>query len=165
MTLESYNPGHHVLNEYGLLTVGGLRIMGGADVAEPFPMSTSNIPAGTVVVIDAENPGRLKVSDHSYDHRVAGIISGANGVNPGITLQQHSNLGSGENVALSGRAYVLADISNGPISPGDLLTTSATCGYAMKVINYHKAQGAIIGKAMTSLKEGKGFVLVLVSLQ
>jgi len=35
----------------------------------------------------------------------------------------------------------------------------------MRVRNYAKAQGAIIGKAMTGLKSGRGLVLVLVSLQ
>jgi len=68
-------------------------------------------------------------------------------------------------VALSGRAWVYADATRNPIMPGDLLTTSATPGYAMKVVNYQKAQGAIIGKAMTELKSGTGLVLVLVSLQ
>ena len=58
-----------------------------------------------------------------------------------------------------------ADTANGPIKPGDLLTTSATPGYAMKVADHAKAQGAILGKAMTGLKAGQGFVLVLVSLQ
>ena len=57
------------------------------------------------------------------------------------------------------------DASNGAIQPGDLLTTSATPGHAMKVTDHHQAQGAIIGKAMTGLSEGKGMVLVLVSLQ
>ena len=72
---------------------------------------------------------------------------------------------SGENVALSGRVYVLADAASGPIKPGDLLTTSDTPGCAMKVTDHGKAQGAILGKAMGSLNEGKGMVLVLVSLQ
>jgi hypothetical protein len=35
----------------------------------------------------------------------------------------------------------------------------------MKVRDSRKAQGAIIGKAMTALKGGRGLVLVLVSLQ
>lgn len=51
------------------------------------------------------------------------------------------------------------------LNRGHLLTTSATPGHAMKVTNYAKGHGAIIGKAMTALKEGKGLVLVLVSLQ
>jgi hypothetical protein len=66
---------------------------------------------------------------------------------------------------LTGRVYCWADASYAPIEPGDLLTTSDTPGHAMKVTNHKKAQGAIIGKAMTSLKEGKGLVLVLVTLQ
>jgi hypothetical protein len=68
-------------------------------------------------------------------------------------------------VALTGRVYVLAEASKGAIHPGDLLTTSSTPGHAMKVANHGKAQGAILGKAMTGLSEGKGMVLVLVSLQ
>jgi hypothetical protein len=68
-------------------------------------------------------------------------------------------------VALSGRVYALADASKGAIKPGDLLTTSATPGHCMKVTDHAQAQGAIIGKAMSALKEGKGTVLVLVSLQ
>jgi hypothetical protein len=35
----------------------------------------------------------------------------------------------------------------------------------MKVANFTRAQGAILGKAMTSLDDGKGLVLVLVTLQ
>jgi NAD(P)H-hydrate repair Nnr-like enzyme with NAD(P)H-hydrate dehydratase domain len=57
------------------------------------------------------------------------------------------------------------DASRQPIKPGDLLTTSGTPGYAMKVMNHRKATGAIIGKAMTALKSGTGLVLILVSLQ
>ena len=68
-------------------------------------------------------------------------------------------------MALSGRVYALADASKGAIKPGDLLTTSSTLGHCMKVTDPTKAQGAILGKAMTGLKEGKGMVLVLVSLQ
>jgi hypothetical protein len=46
-----------------------------------------------------------------------------------------------------------------------MLTTSSTPGHAMKVTNHAKAQGAILGKAMTGLKNGRGAVLVLVTLQ
>ena len=66
-------------------------------------------------------------------------------------------------VALSGRVWVYCDATRNPIQPGDLLTTSATPGHAMKVTNHTKAQGAIIGKAMTRLKSGRGLVLVLVT--
>jgi hypothetical protein len=60
---------------------------------------------------------------------------------------------------------VQATASNGPIEPGDLLTTSDVPGCAMRATDHVRAQGAILGKAMSALKEGKGSVLTLVSLQ
>jgi hypothetical protein len=123
------------------------------------------LETGSVVVIDDEHPGRLKRSTQAYDKRVAGVISGANGIHPGISLKQEGALDSGENVALTGRVYVRADASGGPIKPGDLLTTSNTPGQAMKVSDFTQSQGAILGKAMSALPAGQGMVLVLVTLQ
>ena len=97
---------------------------------------------------------------------MAGIISGAGGVKPGMLMGQKGSSADGAfPVALTGRVYVWADASNGPIQPGDLLTTTDAPGHAMKVTDYARAHGAIIGKAMTSLQEGTGLVLVLVALQ
>lgn len=149
----------------GAASVKTLTIRGGADVAEPFEMKEEELEKGSVVVIDDEHPGRLKRSAEAYDTRVAGIVSGANGINPGIALHQEGVMEGGQNVALSGRVYVQADAAFGAIKPGDLLTTSDTPGHAMKVTEHGKAQGAILGKAMSRLKAGKGMVLVLVTLQ
>jgi hypothetical protein len=145
--------------------VGCLTIHGGCDLAEPFPMKEEGVEKGAVVIIDDEHPGQLQRSTRAYDTRVAGIISGANGIRPGIALKQEGTLDRGDNVALSGRVYVQADARYGAIKPGDLLTTSDTPGHAMKVIDSSRAQGAVLGKAMTPLAQGTGFVLVLVSLQ
>ncbi|HEY5912136.1 MAG TPA: hypothetical protein VJA21_16150 [Verrucomicrobiae bacterium] len=170
MEVARYNPDGSreklfgVAND-GMTTVKAVTITGGADLAEPFAMTDGQIPKGSVVVIDDEHPGRLKLSGQPYDHRVAGIVSGANGVNPGIALRQEGALEGGQNVALSGRVYALADSAGSPIRPGDLLTTSATPGHAMKATDPAKRQGAILGKAMTGLPDGRGMVLVLVTLQ
>jgi hypothetical protein len=143
-----------------------LTIRGGADVAEPFETARKEeLAPGTVVIIDDENPGKVMMSDGAYDTRVAGIISGAGGVKPGLRLQQDGMLEGTHHMALSGRVYVKADASSGKIKPGDLLTTSSTAGHAMKVKDHAKAQGAILGKAMTGLDKGTGLVLVLVTLQ
>ena len=151
----------------GTVSVPVLTITGGSDLAEPFSISTADQPVseGEVLVIDEANPGQLKLTDQPYDTRVAGVISGANGIHPGIQMHQQGLLEGGRNVALTGRVYVQADTSNGAIKPGDLLTTSSTPGHAMKVTDHGKAAGAILGKAMTGLAEGKGMVLVLVTLQ
>ena len=63
------------------------------------------------------------------------------------------------------RGCAYSKASSSPIKPGDLLTTSDTPGHAMKVSDHVKAHGAILGKAMSPLRQGKGMVLVLVTLQ
>lgn len=143
-----------------------LEITGGSDLAEPFNISHEGIEKGMLVSIDPENPGMVKLSTKAYDHCVAGISSGANNISPGLILKQEGSIADGEvPVALSGRVYCMVDASYGKIKPGDLLTSSNTPGHAMKAKSKRKSQGAIIGKAMTGLSEGTGYVLVLVSLQ
>jgi hypothetical protein len=153
------------LDVVGTTRTHSLIITGGADLAEPFKIGAGGIPKGSVVVIDEEHPGDPKLSTRAYDSHVAGIVSGANGINPGIARHQEGGLEGGQNVALTRRVYVLADATNGPIRPGDLLTTSDTPGHAMRVTDHAKAQGAVLGKAMSGLPAGQGMVLTLVTLQ
>lgn len=154
-------------NTYMSVYLKNVHVMGGADLAEPFNSVDANkLEPGMVVTIDAENPGQLVLAEAAYDKKVAGIVSGANGISAGMTMSQEGTPASGSvPVALTGRVYAWADASHGAITPGDLLTTSDTPGHAMKVTDHGKAQGAIIGKAMSKLSEGKGLVLVLVTLQ
>ncbi len=136
----------------------------GLDYAEGFDVSEkSDVRPGMVLAIDAGNPGKLAISDVSYDTKVAGIVAGANGLGSGVRL------GPDEfdfDVALAGRVYCFVDASHAAVEPGDLLTTSSTPGYAMRVTDHHRARGAILGKAMESLEKGRrGQILVLVTLQ
>jgi len=62
-------------------------------------------------------------------------------------------------------AWCKVDAEIAPIEIGDLLTTSSTKGYAQKILDSSKAQGAVIGKALGSLNKGKGKIPVLVTLQ
>jgi hypothetical protein len=139
-------------------------IIGGADLAERFNLSIQAEP-GTLLIIDEANAGQLMPSIVAYDAKVAGIVSGAGGVNPGLTLHQEGVLEGDTEVAIAGRVYVKATAANGAIKPGDLLTTSDVPGYAMKATDRERASGAVIGKAMTGLDGGTGLVLVLVNLQ
>jgi hypothetical protein len=74
-------------------------------------------------------------------------------------------------VTLGAFEAVKVDASFGAIHPGDLLTTSATAGYAMKaqpVIIEGKPfypNGCIIGKALGSLESGQGTIPVSVNRQ
>lgn len=155
------------LHVVGTTRTDVLEITGGADLSEPFDIyGADGVKPGMVVAIDPERPGQLRVAAAAYDRTVAGILSGAGGVNPGMIMGQKGSPADGAHpVALTGRVYAWADASAGPIQPGDLLTTSSRPGHAMKVADHERARGAVIGKAMTPLAEGQGLVLVLVSLQ
>ncbi|HVO73309.1 MAG TPA: hypothetical protein VMT35_04755 [Ignavibacteriaceae bacterium] len=154
------------LDVNGTVSTKVLAITGGSDLAEPFDVSNKeSIEPGTVMSIDENNPGKLIISNKEYDNKVAGIVSGAGGIKPGITLHQDGVLEGSTLIAISGRVYCKAEALTNPIQVGDLLTTSSIPGYAMKVSGRENCQGTIIGKSMGSLKEGKGLVLVLVNLQ
>ena len=150
----------------GTTTTKILEITGGSDLAESFEINSNlKLKPGMVVSIDPYNPGKLIISNSEYDTKVAGIISGANGINTGLILNQKDTISDGEYpIALTGRVYCYVDASENAIAPGDFLTTSKC--YAMKAIDTKKLYGSVIGKAMTALQKGeKGMVLVLVGLK
>ena len=84
---------------------------------------------------------------------------------PGICLGQDGVLDGDTPVAMTGRVYVKCSSENGAIRPGDLLTSAALAGHAMKATDGERSFGSVIGKAMSSLDEETGLVLVLVNLQ
>lgn len=158
--------------------VGNVEVTGdisllNADCAEDFDVADSelkeNVEAGTVMVL-TEN-GSLQSSYQEYDKKVAGIVSGARGYKPAIVLDRQGQQGESQNnkdrlpIALMGKVYCKVDASHSSIEIGDLLTTSSTKGYAMKVEDPMKGFGAVIGKALGALKEGVGMIPVLVALQ
>jgi len=156
----------------GTIKTGVLEITAGSDIAEPFNVNVKSpeaagVEPGMVVVIDPERVGELQIAHHAYDRTVAGVISGANGIKAGLTLTQAGSDADGKHlVALTGRVWGWCDAdAGGAIQAGDLLTTSDTPGHAMKVMNFEKAHGAALGKAMSPLSHGKGLVLILVNLQ
>jgi len=136
-------------------------VFANADGAEEFEIEDDAEP-GSVLVIGDE--ARLRVADRPYDRRVAGIVSGADGIRPGIVLGRSSD-GHRVPVALFGKVNCRVDASFGSVGAGDLLTTSATRGYAMRAEPGGLAPGAVIGKALRALAAGRGLVPVLVSLQ
>lgn len=153
------------LDVVGTARVSVLQIAGGSDLAERFTIG-GNAEPGTVVSIDPDNPGELRIADKPYDHCVAGIVSGANGLAAGMVLADITETERSVAVALTGRVWVLCDATTTEIDPGDLLTSSNRRGYAMRATDLDRARGSTIGKAMTRLKRGSvGSVLCLVSLQ
>jgi hypothetical protein len=161
-------PTYH-LDVNGTTRTKVLKITGGSDLSEQFQVRAvpgATVDEGMLVRIDSEIPGQLAITTEPYDRRVVGVISGAGGIRPGMLMAQTGTEADGEHaVALTGRVYCWADASTEPIEPGDLLTSSTVPGHAMKATDPRKAQGAIIGKAMSGLESGNGLVLMLVTLQ
>jgi hypothetical protein len=124
------------------------------DLAENI-FSAEDVSAGDVVVISDD----MKVikSYKAYDKKAVGVISTA----PAATFG-----GSTGNVplAISGRVPVKVTDENGPIDPGDLLTTSSMLGHAMKCNDYEKCFGNIIGKSLTKLEDRRGVVTMIIML-
>ncbi len=135
----------------------------GQDVAE-WVQADHEIPAGTVVILNPEKNNQVMPSTVAYDTTIAGVVS----AQPGMILGR-----GGVNkctVATSGRVRVRVDATKGAIHIGDLLVTSDEPGTAMKsqpieVNGRHFHQpGTILGKALEPLEDGKGEILVLLSL-
>ena len=149
----------------GIAQVTTLQILG-ADLAESFPLSDEQAEPGTVLAIADDASGALHVCHEAYSARVAGVVSGANGLNAGVILKGQDFGSEGHAaVALSGRVWVKCDAGHAPIHVGDLLTSADRAGYAMRASDGKRRSGATLGKAMTALESGTGYVLVLVSLQ
>ena len=146
----------------GELGVGGDIILPNADCAEDFDIGEAvPIEPGSVVIIGSD--GALRECTAAYDGCVAGIVSGAGRYKPALVLDRERRKASRQPVALMGKVFCKADAGQGAIAAGDLLTTSPTRGHAMKASDRQRAFGAVIGKALAPLTEGRGLVPVLVS--
>ena len=152
------------LDVNGSITVEDDIILSGADCAEDFEIS-DDVPGdpGTVMVINDD--GRLCQSQKAYDRRVAGILSGAGSLRPGIVLGRKADSQRAQAIALTGTTYCRIDASSHPVTVGDLLTTSDRPGHAMSAQDQQRSFGAVIGKALGNLTGGVGLVPVLVALQ
>jgi hypothetical protein len=149
--------------EGDVVVTGDIRLTN-ADCAEDFDISAAEpVVPGMVMVLGADD--ELKPCQQAYDKRVVGVLSGAGDYRPGIVLDKHSSRANRSPVALLGKVFCKVDADYGPVTVGDLLTTSATPGHAMKAADSFKAFGSVIGKALRSLEAGQGLIPILIALQ
>jgi hypothetical protein len=137
----------------------------GADCAEHFTIREEVLAEPGTVMVLCET-GELVPCVDPYEKKVVGVIAGAGSHRPGIIMdRQEDSTVRRQPIALVGKVFCKVDASYGAIEVGDLLTSSATHGHAMKVSNPTLAFGAVIGKAMAPLNEGIGLIPILISLQ
>ena len=126
----------------------------GADCAEHFDIAgSSTIEPGSVIVID--NCGGVRQTHEAYDRKVAGVVCGAGQHLPGLVLDARESSGNRLAVALMGKVLCKVDARCEAVAVGDLLTSSATPGHAMKAANPRRAFGAVIGKALAPFRPDK----------
>jgi hypothetical protein len=112
-----------------------------ADLAEVYATNDKTITLGEVVSLDPSLKAGVKRSTIPYDSTAIGVVS----TRPAKVIGGTEGEGiSGVPVALSGRVPVFVSTENGPINPGDLLTSSSIPGFAMKLAR----PGPVIGIAM-----------------
>jgi hypothetical protein len=139
-------------------------ILTGSDCAEDFDLG-GLIDAEPGLVMALNDDGGLEPSCQPYDKKVAGVVSGAVAYRPGLILGRCAASNARAPIALIGKVYCKVDADYGQVQVGDLLTTSATPGHAMKASDPSQAFGAVIGKALQSLTSGRALVPILVALQ
>jgi hypothetical protein len=143
--------------------------VGGSDFAESLPVAgdPASFEPGDVLVISLERPGAVQKCSQPYDGLVVGVYStrpGFLGADKGGATEVAADEVP---VAVVGIVPVKVTDENGPIQPGDLLTTSSTAGYAMRCEGWDLCFGRTLGKALEGLPAGQhsGVIQVLVSLQ
>ncbi len=151
------------------------------DLASLLAVSEAVEP-GDVLVIDREQPGRMRLAREGSDPGVVGIVAAAAGLVLGAQQASAKPTADGRigaaaptqatpdatapievPVAFSGVASCKVDASFGAIWPGDLLVTSPTPGRAMR--QEAPLPGTVLGKALEPLAEGEGTIKVLVVLR
>lgn len=166
-----------------------LRSGDGFDVAEYIYDSQGGSQPGDVLVADPVAKESVILSDQAYQSSVVGVVSTDPHLSMGMDIVMDEETGqpiqgiSATRLALSGRVPCKVTDENGPIVPGDLLTTSSTPGHAMKwtPLDVNEAQDfdelkqmlsenemrrhAVIGKALEAHNGGSGKIMVLISLQ
>jgi trimeric autotransporter adhesin len=139
---------------------------GGADFAESVAVAegSRDYQPGDLLVVDPSANRQLTLASEPYSPLVAGIYS----TKPGVLATLHKMTETRENeipLAIVGIVPCKVSAENGSIRRGDLLVTSSIPGYAMRGTDRGRMLGAVVGKALEPLSEGKGVIQVLVTLQ
>jgi hypothetical protein len=147
------------VNNAGEVFADGTFHPGGADFAELLP-ATAGLEPGDALIIGRD--GKLAKSTEAYQSSVVGVYSTQPGVLGGSNDTDHDGKVP---LAVVGVVPVKVTDENGPIAPGDLLTTSSVAGRAMRASPETTASGrttypsgSIIGKALSGFEQGEGTV-------
>lgn len=138
-----------------------------ADFAEEFDLASvgEQVEPQRGMVMTLREDGTITPSSTRYDTKVVGVVSGAGDYRPGLVLDRRTTGHKRLPIALLGKVYCWVDATEVPVQVGDLLTTAAKAGHAMRATDRYAAFGAVLGKALASLSSGVGLIPILINLQ
>jgi hypothetical protein len=138
----------------------------GSDFAESLPArgGRAGYEPGDVLVASVSRPGEVERSHKRFDRALLGVYSTRPAVlgadKGGVTRVGKNDVP----VAITGIVPVKVTAENGPVRPGDLLTSSSLPGRAMNA-GRNPAVGTVLGKSLGVLTRGRGVVRALVMLR
>ncbi len=140
-------------------TVYGVNVYSrSADYAEYFYSEDIGLEPGELVCVDIAKDGAVKRCQNPRDGNLMGIVS----TKPafiGNATDITMNSDNYKMIGMLGQLTTKASNENGPIRPGDSLTSASVPGYAMKA----SAGDPTVGVALQALDAEKGTINVLVS--
>ncbi|MBI2050646.1 MAG: hypothetical protein HYT31_02475, partial [Parcubacteria group bacterium] len=145
------------VDSYGATYADAAYSGAGADYAEYFLTADVDLQAGEVVCVDVTKDNAVKRCARAADGNVMGIVS----TKPAIVGNAGKNQDKSRSVIVGMLGQVPAKVSaeNGPIRPGDSLTSAALPGYAMAA----SAGDSTVGVALEGLAQGTGTIKALIS--
>jgi len=139
-TLATVISGTFTTSASALITTEG--DFGGADLAELYPVTDTNIAAGDIVSFIDNDSFALTYATAESSYALAGVVS----TDPGITLSDSTEGREAVPLALSGRVPVKVNLEGGLIVPGDRITPSSVPGVGRKATLFEPS----IGTALTA---------------
>jgi hypothetical protein len=125
-------------------------------VATMLDINDQKVSEGDIVTF---TEGGYKKSRIAYDPHIFGVVTD----NPQVVLEDTTAKNSHAVISV-GKVYVRVSTANGPIKPGDLITSSKVAGIGQKAVD----SGYIVGTALESYSEKNpervGKILVVLSI-
>jgi len=142
----------------GLVYADGAYTGTGADYAEYFKTTDTNLTPGEAVCVDTQKDNAVKRCLNSGDNNVMGVVS----KNPSIIGNSDTNRDKDPNykvIAMLGQISANISNENGSVQIGDSLTSASTPGYLRKA----DAGESTVGVALQKFEGTNGSIQVLIS--
>jgi len=146
------------VDSYGQVWADNGTLGAPADYAEYFYTINTDLGSGEAVCVDVENKSAVKRCLRQADNDIIGIVS-TRPLIVGNAKPEYVNNKNYVKVAMLGQIPAKVSAENGPVRPGDSLTSAKQIGYIARA----EAGDSTVGVALESLDAGTGVINVLIS--